>query len=163
MAQSGSKKVIYAALFGNLAIAIFKIIAAIVGNSSAMLAEGYHSLSDTINQVLLLIGIHKSTKRPDNKHPYGYGKVQFFYAFLVAVLIFGIAGVLSLREGIHKLLNPEPLHNLTLIFIALALAFVFESYALYVAYKELRGEMHEENIPTIYQAIKEFHAKAAQN
>ncbi|OGI64732.1 hypothetical protein A2642_02795 [Candidatus Nomurabacteria bacterium RIFCSPHIGHO2_01_FULL_39_10] len=155
MAQSGSKKVVYAALVGNLAIAIFKIIAAILGNSSAMLAEGYHSLSDTINQVLLLIGIHKSTKRPDNKHPYGYGKVQFFYAFLVAVLIFSIAGVLSLREGIHKLLNPEPLHNLTLIFIALAIAFVFESYALYIAYKELREEMKEENIPTLYQAIKE--------
>ena len=115
----------------------------------------YHSFSDTINQVLLLIGISRSTRSPDKKHPFGYGKVQFFYAFVVAMLIFGVAGGLSIREGIHKLLFPEPVEHVLLIYISLGIAFFFETIALHTAYKELRAEMKEEGITNILKAVRE--------
>ncbi len=153
--MEGSKKAVYAALFGNLAIAIFKFIAAFMGNSSAMLAEAYHSLSDTGNQILLLLGLKRSEKKPDKLHPYGYGKAQFFYAFIVAMLLFGVAGVLSVREGIHKFSNPEPLQHLTLIFVALGVSIIFEILSLRVAYKEFKEAMEEEKFDNIFQAIKE--------
>jgi len=92
-----SKKAVYAALFGNLAIAIAKLMAAIFTGSSAMWAETYHSFSDTMNQVLLLIGIKSSTRPATETHPFGYGKEQFFWSFLVSTMIFGISGVLSLQ------------------------------------------------------------------
>jgi cation diffusion facilitator family transporter len=151
----GSKKAVYAALVGNLAIAITKFIAAVVGNSSAMLAEAYHSLSDVGNQILLLIGIKRSKRQPDKRHPFGYGKVQFFYAFIVAMLLFGVAGVLSVREGIHKITQPEPLQNVTLIFSCLALAAVFEGFALRVAYQNLRQQMHLDRTRSVFRAIKD--------
>ncbi len=153
--MSGTKKAVIAALIGNFSIAIFKFIAAILGQSSAMLAEAYHSLSDTLNQVLLLIGISRSTKRPDKLHPYGYGKVQFFYAFIVAMLLFGGAGILSLREGIIKIFHPEPLLHLPLIIISLTLGFFFDLYSLYLGMRELREEMKESDYQTIFQAMKE--------
>jgi len=150
-----SKKAVYAALLGNLCIALFKLAAALMGKSSSLLAEAYHSFSDTINQVLLLIGISRSAKAPDKRHPYGYGKVQFFYAFVVAMLIFGVAGVLSLREGFHRLLHPAPLENIAILYLSLGVALVFETFALRIAYKELKEEMHEESFTSIVQAIKE--------
>jgi cation diffusion facilitator family transporter len=93
---SGSKRAVYAALAGNLGIAIAKLIAAIMTGSTAMFAETLHSLSDTFNQVLLLIGIKTSTKTATERHPFGYGSEQFFWSFIVATMIFGISGILSL-------------------------------------------------------------------
>ena len=100
-----SKKAVLAALFGNLGIAIFKLVAALMSGSSTMLAEGYHSVSDTFNQVLLLYGLKKSQKPPDKQHRFGHGKEQFFWSFMVAIVLFGIAGTLSIREGYHKFLQ----------------------------------------------------------
>jgi cation diffusion facilitator family transporter len=86
----GSKKAIYAALFGNLGIAIAKFIAGIFTGSTAMWAEAYHSASDTFNQVLLLVGLKTSQKAATERHPFGYGKEQFFWSFIVATMLFGI-------------------------------------------------------------------------
>ena len=123
--HEGSKKAVIAALFGNLAIAVCKFIAAFFGGSASMLAEAYHSTSDTFNQVLLLYGLKKSKKPPDKLHPFGHGKEQFFWSFMVAILLFGIAGVLSVREGLHKLEHPESLSHLGLMYAVLGLSIFF--------------------------------------
>lgn len=150
-----SKRAVIAALLANLAIAIFKISAALVSGSSSMLAEGYHSISDTFNQVLLLIGIRRAQRAPDLDHPFGHGKAQFFWSFLVAVILFGIAGTLSIREGIHKLNHPEPLSHLGLNYLAIAFAVFFETSALRLAIKSLRKERIEEQHKNYWEAIRQ--------
>ncbi|MFW5939868.1 MAG: cation diffusion facilitator family transporter, partial [Halolamina sp.] len=100
---SGSTGVVLAALVANGAIAIMKFIGFLLTGSPSMLSETYHSLSDTGNQVFLLIGIRYSDRSASRVHPFGYGKAQFFYAFLVSVLLFGIAGWESLNHGIHAI------------------------------------------------------------
>lgn len=136
MVSGGSKKAIYAALFGNLGIAISKLIAALMTGSTSMWAETYHSFSDTFNQVLLLVGIRTSKKQVTERHPFGYGKEQFFWSFIVATLIFGISGILSLEQGLSSLLGTEnhQLENLSITYIILAISFVFEANALRIAY-----------------------------
>jgi len=151
---TGSKKAVIAALFGNFCVAVFKLIAGTVANSSSMLAESLHSFSDTFNQIFLLIGLKRSKKEPDDDHPYGYGKEQFFWAFVAAMMIFGIAGGLSVYQGYIKLLNPEPLADVTLSYIALAVAFCLELYAFSVAFRQLRVEMDENVHKSIYTAVR---------
>jgi cation diffusion facilitator family transporter len=151
---AGSKTAVLAALFGNLAIAVFKLIAALVSGSSAMLAEAYHSFSDTFNQVFLLVGIWRSKKPPDRLHPFGYGKEQFFWAFIVALMLFGIAGGLSIREAYHKFRHPEPLGDITLSLIALGVAFVIETIALAVAVRQFRREMKSERFGDLVEGIQ---------
>ncbi|MFB6088088.1 MAG: cation diffusion facilitator family transporter, partial [Haloarculaceae archaeon] len=97
--MAGSKSVVLAALVANGAIAVLKFGAFLLTGSPSMLSETYHSISDTGNQVFLLIGIRYSEKEPSGSHPFGYGKAQFFYSFLVSVLLFGIAGWESLKHG----------------------------------------------------------------
>ena len=144
---AGSKKAVYAALFGNLGIAIAKMIAAIMTGSSAMWSETYHSFSDTFNQVLLLIGIRTSTKVPSERHPFGFGKEQFFWSFVVATMLFGISGILSLEKGFGSLYNPTAhIENVGVSYVILLISAVFEGNALRIAFKlfrqtiELRGE-----------------------
>jgi len=136
MVSGGSKKAVYAALFGNLGIAISKLIAALMTGSTSMWAETYHSFSDTFNQVLLLVGIRTSKRQVTERHPFGYGKEQFFWSFIVATLIFGISGILSLEQGLSSLLGTEnhQLENLSITYIILAISFVFEANALRIAY-----------------------------
>jgi cation diffusion facilitator family transporter len=139
---------------GNLAIAVFKLIAALISGSSAMLAESYHSFSDTFNQVFLLIGIWRSKKPADRAHPFGYGKEQFFWAFIVALMLFGIAGGLSIREAYHKFRYPEPLGDVTLGFAVLAFAFVVEAIALGIAVRQFRREMKKERFENLIEGIR---------
>jgi cation diffusion facilitator family transporter len=152
--SSGSKPAVIAALVGNLAIAVFKLIAALMSGSSAMLAEAYHSFSDTFNQVFLLVGIWRSKKPPDRLHPFGYGKEQFFWAFIVALMLFGIAGGLSIREAYHKFQHPEPLGDVTLGFIVLGVAFLVESIALLIALRQFRREMKSERFGHLVEGIQ---------
>lgn len=152
--QEGSKKAVIAALLGNLAIASCKFIAALSSGSASMLAEAYHSTSDTFNQVLLLYGIKKSKKPPDRFHPFGHGKEQFFWSFMVAVILFGIAGVLSVREGYHKLQHPEPLSHLGLTYAVLGVSVFFETIALRMAIKSIIAEMKTEEHKDFFTAIK---------
>ncbi len=151
----GSKRTVITALLGNFCVAVFKLIAGIVGNSSSMLAESFHSFSDTFNQVFLLVGLRKSRKLPDEEHPYGYGTEQFFWAFVVAMMIFGIAGGLSIYEGYVKLVYPEPLGDVTLSYMALALGFVLEFFAFSVAFRQLRREMKQDSQKNVYAAIRQ--------
>jgi len=144
---TGSKKAVYTALAGNLGIAIAKLIAAILTGSIAMLAETLHSLSDTFNQVLLLIGIKTSTKAATERHPFGYGKEQFFWSFIVATMLFGISGFISLQQGFTSLISKiHHIENVNISYIILAISAIFEANALRVALDlskrsiEARGE-----------------------
>ena len=157
----GSKKAIYAALFGNLGIAIAKLIAAIFTGSTAMWAETFHSFSDTANQILLLIGIRTSAKAANERHPFGYGKEQFFWSFLVATMLFGISGVLSLEQGASSLFlsGAHHIENANISYIILAISAVFEGNALRVAFvlfkqtTEARGE--KISLRTLFKEFKE--------
>lgn len=131
---SGSTKAVYAALFGNLGIAVTKFIAAAMTGSTAMWAESYHSASDTVNQILLLLGIKISKKPATELHPFGFGKSQFFWSFVVATMIFGISGILSLEQGFSSLLGGgHHVENPTINYIILGIAAMFEGNALRVA------------------------------
>lgn len=152
--QADSKKAVLAALFGNLGIAIFKLIAALLSRSSTMLAETYHSISDTFNQVLLLYGLKKSRKPPDECHRFGHGKEQFFWSFMVAIILFGVAGVLSVREGYHKFLHPEPIRHIGLAYLAIMVGIIFEAFALSFAVRNIRKEKAKEKHQNYREAIK---------
>jgi len=157
-----SKKAVYAALFGNLAIAISKLFAALFTGSTSMWAETYHSFSDTFNQVLLLVGVKTSKKEANEKYPFGFGKEQFFWSFVVAILIFGISGVLSLEHGISYFLSDHATHEVKdyiVNYVILAIALVFEVYSLRVAFRifskmiEDRGE--KLTLPVFFTELKE--------
>ena len=155
---TGSKKAVYAALFGNLGIAITKFIAALMTGSVSMWAEAYHSASDTINQILLLIGIKASAKPASHLHQFGYGKSQFFWSFIVATMIFGISGVLALEQGISSLISKEHhFEDPTINYIVLGIAVVFEANALRIAYKQFTKSIeHKGDKVTFKQLILEF-------
>ncbi|HAV70967.1 MAG TPA: cation transporter, partial [Stenotrophomonas sp.] len=108
---TGSRLVIYAALAGNLAIAIAKFVAAGISGSSAMLSEGVHSLVDTINELLLLYGLRRAEQKPDTLHPFGHGRELYFWSFIVALLVFAAGAGVSAYEGIQHIRNPEPATN----------------------------------------------------
>ena len=139
MATRESKGVIYAAIFANIAIAVCKFVAAAVTGSSAMLAEAFHSTADTGNELLLLWGIKRSARPPDSLHPYGHGKVLYFYSLLVAVYIFGVGGGLAAHEGISHLKHPEIPTHPGWNYAVLALAAVFDFYSWRISYRELRA------------------------
>jgi cation diffusion facilitator family transporter len=120
------KPVIYAALLGNLAVAVTKFAAAAVSGSSAMLTEGFHSVADTGNGLLLLIGERVSQRPADRGHPFGHGKELYFYTVIVAVLIFGVGGGISIYEGILHVIDPRPAANPTMNYIVIGIAAAFE-------------------------------------
>ncbi len=135
---SGSKTVIYAALVGNFLIAITKFGAAFVTGSSAMLSEGIHSLVDTGNQLLLLHGMKRAELPADERFPFGHGKEVYFWSFVVAILIFAVGSGVSMYEGVHGILNPEPVQNPMVNYIVLALAMIFEGVAWTIAFGQFR-------------------------
>ncbi len=110
-----------------------KFIAAFFSGSSAMLAESFHSTADSGNQIMMLLGISRSKKTPDEAHPFGYGKEQYFWAFVVAVSIFFVGAALSIYEGIHKIIHPEPITTVWLSFVVLGLSVILEAYPWWVA------------------------------
>ncbi len=136
MSHSGSKKIIFAALAGNALISVTKLFAASVTGSSAMLSEGIHSIVDTGNQGLLLLGLKKAEKPADDEHPFGYGKEVYFWSFVVAILIFAVGAGVSLYEGVHHLQHPEPIENVNLTYLVLGLSMLFEGVAWFMALKE---------------------------
>lgn len=134
--MTGSNKSIYAALFANLLIAITKFVAGAIGNSASMIAEGIHSVVDTINQLLLLLGVKLSKKKADKYHPLGYGKELYFWSFVVSILIFGLGGGVSVYQGITHIIHPEELGDPTWSYLVLAASVVFEGASLVIAAKE---------------------------
>jgi len=136
MAASGSTKVVIAALVGNGLISVTKFAASMYTGSSAMMSEGIHSVVDTCNQALLLYGIQRSNRPADKIHPFGYAREIYFWAFIVAVLIFAVGSGVSVYEGVHKLLKPTPVNDAFVNYIVLGVAFVFEAGAWWMALRE---------------------------
>jgi cation diffusion facilitator family transporter len=134
--MTGSSKSIYAALFANLLIAVTKFIAGAIGNSASMIAEGIHSVVDTINQLLLLLGLKLSKKKADKYHPLGYGKELYFWSFVVSILIFGLGGGVSVYQGITHIIHPQELGDPTWSYVVLAASVIFEGSSLIIAAKE---------------------------
>ena len=133
MSTSGGTRAIIAAFSANLGIAITKFIAFVFSGSSAMLAESVHSVADAGNQLLLLLGGRKSRKAADAKHPFGYGRERYVYAFVVSIILFSVGGVFSLYEGIGKLAEPHPLEVPWLPIVVLVIAIGLESFSLRTA------------------------------
>ena len=138
--HGGSKMVIYAALAGNLAIALTKFAAAFFTGSSAMLSEGVHSLVDTGNGGLLLYGMHRAARPANRAHPLGHGRELYFWSFIVALLVFALGAGVSFYEGIVHIMAPEPAANVKVNYIVLGLSFLFEGSSWMVALKEFRRE-----------------------
>lgn len=134
--QGGSKVAVIAAVVANLAIAAIKFVAAALTGSSAMIAEGIHSLVDTGNGGLLLLGMRRSTAPPDQEHPFGHGKELYFWTLIVAVSIFGIGGGMSLYEGVTHLQHPVHIENPWPNYIVLAIAVLVEGASFVVALRE---------------------------
>lgn len=139
-----SRITIYGALIANLLIATIKFIAAGFTGSSAMLSEGIHSTVDTGNQLLLLLGISRSKIQPDRKHPFGHGKELYFWTLIVAILIFGLGGGMSVYEGISHLQHPNQLQDPFWNYMVLGAAAVFEGAALYIAVKKFNQQKGHE-------------------
>lgn len=134
--MASTKTSIYAALVANLLIAITKFIAGAISNSAAMIAEGVHSLVDTVNELLLLLGIHQSQKKADATHPFGYGKELYFWSFIVSIMIFGLGGGISIYQGISHIIKPEEMGDPTINYIVLGLSIIFEGASLIIAIKQ---------------------------
>lgn len=136
MSASSGTRAIIAALLANLGIALTKLVAFLFSGSSSMLAESVHSLADTGNQLLLLLGGRRSRKEADTQHPFGYGRERFVYAFVVSIILFSVGGVFSIYEGIDKLQNPHELEVAWLPLVVLGVAIVLESLSLRTAVRE---------------------------
>jgi cation diffusion facilitator family transporter len=136
--SDSNKIVVYAALAGNLAIALVKFVAAYITNSSAMLSEAIHSVVDTLNEILLLYGMKKSQQPANYKHPFGYGRELYFWAFIVALMVFALGAIVSIYQGIQHVLHPEEMLNPSINYIVLGIAIVCEGTSWFVALKAFR-------------------------
>jgi cation diffusion facilitator family transporter len=134
-----ARKVVLAAGAANLAIAVSKFVAYAFTGSSAMLTEAIHSVVDTGNQALLLVGQRRSARPPSATHQFGYGMEAFFWSFIVALMIFALGGAASIWEGLHQLSHPEPIRLPWISFAVLGLAMIFEGLSFRVAFKEYRA------------------------
>jgi len=141
--MSETKTAVIAAIAGNLSIAAIKFIAGVVTGSSAMLAEGIHSLVDTGNGALLLLGLRMSRRPPNEDHPFGHGKEVYFWTLIVAILIFAVGGGMSFYEGILHILHPSPIRDGAWNYAVLAVSFTFEAISWSVAWKVFRSQSNE--------------------
>ncbi|MBZ9868639.1 cation diffusion facilitator family transporter [Mesorhizobium sp. CA15] len=153
--HSGSRRVIYAALAGNLAIAATKFAAAALTGSSAMLSEGVHSLVDTGNGALLLHGMRRAARPPDRTHPLGHGRELYFWSFIVALLVFALGAGISFYEGVIHIMAPEPFVDAKVNYIVLALSFVFEGSSWLLALKEFRQQKGKQGWLQAVQSSKD--------
>jgi cation diffusion facilitator family transporter len=143
--SSESPIVIYGALVANLVIAATKFVAAFFSGSSAMLSEGIHSIVDTGNELLLLLGLKRSRKPANESHPFGYGKELYFWSLIVAMLIFGLGGGMAIYEGITHLSHPGEMGDPAWSYVVLAIAFVAEGTSWIIALRAFltEKESHE--------------------
>ncbi len=152
---SGNKTVIYAALIGNGLISITKFAAAGITGSAAMMSEGIHSLVDTGNQGLLLYGIRKAKTPASKLHPLGHGKEIYFWSFAVAILIFALGSGISLYEGWHRVMHPEPVTRPMVNFVVIGLAICFEAVAWWLAYREFKKFQGRRSLTAAVRAAKD--------
>lgn len=136
--QEGSKRAIVAALVANFGITVAKTVGFILTRSAGMLAEAGHSLADTSNQALLLLGGRRAARKADESHPFGYGRERYFWAFVVALVLFSMGGLFALYEGIEKLRHPHETENLGIAVGILIVAIILETFSLRTAIKEAK-------------------------
>ena len=134
--HDGSRKAIVAAFFANLGIALAKLAGFFITRSAGLLAESGHSLADTGNQALLMFGAKRAKRPADREHPFGYGSERYFWAFVVALVLFSMGGLFALYEGIEKLRHPHEIDSAAVAFVILGLAIALESFSLRTAVKE---------------------------
>ncbi len=133
------------ASIANGLITVLKFFAAIMTGSSGMMAEGFHSLADTTNQVFLLLGLRFYKRPASEKHPFGYGKERFFWSFIAAIFIFGVGATYAVYEGIEKIRHPHDIENLAWAYWVLGISFVLEAGSIGLAlYQEIKEAHHED-------------------
>jgi cation diffusion facilitator family transporter len=142
-APATSRKVVYAALAGNVAIALTKFVAAAYTGSSAMLSEGIHSLVDSANELLLLHGLKQAARPANDRHPFGHGRELYFWSFIVALLVFALGALASIYQGLHHLQAPEAIRSPLVNYAVLGASMLFEGGSSWVAFKEFRAEKGE--------------------
>ncbi len=134
-----TRRVVYAALVGNLLVAATKLAAALWTGSSAMLSEAVHSFVDTGNELLLLYGMRRAGRQADPEHPIGYGRELYFWSFIVALLVFALGAGVSIYEGILHVLHPQPIDHLLVSYLVLGFAFVFEGISWWMSLLQFRA------------------------
>jgi cation diffusion facilitator family transporter len=163
-ATSESRGVVYAATAANLGIALTKFFAAWMTGSSAMLSEAIHSVVDTSNQLLLLLGLKRSERPADEQFPFGYGKELYFWSLIVAILLFGAGGGMAVYEGVTHLTHPQPLADAFWAYVVLGASAVFEGISFTVAVRELRRKpgpaalwlrVHRSKDPSVFTVLLE--------
>src|SRR3954452_10215752 len=127
----------------NLGIAIAKLVGGLISHSSAMLSEAAHSLADTVTEVLLFVALKRGNKPADERHPFGYGRETYFWAFLAALCTFGVGAGFSIYQGVTTIIEREPEGSPTISYIILAVSFVLEGSSLLKAVRQVRGEARE--------------------
>jgi cation diffusion facilitator family transporter len=145
-AQEDSTGTVLLAGGANLAIAVAKLVAGFLTGSSAMLAEGAHSVADTVNQLFLLTALSRSKKPADAQHPFGYGMERYFWSLLAAVGIFVLGAGFSIYEGIHSLMHPEPVESVVVAYVVLGVSFLFEGASWLKAVLQLRREAGDRGV-----------------
>ncbi len=136
MSASEGLRAVIAALLANLGIAVSKLVAYFFTGSASMLSEGIHSIADSGNQVLLLIGRTQARRQATDEHPFGYGRARYVYAFIVSIVLFSLGGIFALYEGWHKIAHPENLSSPSWAFGVLVFALILEALSLRTAVKE---------------------------
>lgn len=155
MASHSSKTVIYAALAANVLIAVTKFGASALTGSSAMLSEAVHSVVDSGNQMLLLMGMKRASRPADDKHPFGYGMELYFWTFVVAILIFGVGAGVSIYEGVSKLRSPHPITDSYINYIVLSAAILIEAGPCWIAFKAFREQKGDRGYVTAIRQSKD--------
>ena len=153
MAEESARTVVVA-VAANLGIAIAKTVAALFTGSASLWAEAAHSVADTGNEVLLFVGLRKSSGEPDAAHPFGRGQERYFWAFLAALGIFLVGGTLSVGEGVRSLLTPEPLESLWVGVVVLLVSACFEGYSWHTARKQLRANARDQQRSLFQQLVR---------
>jgi cation diffusion facilitator family transporter len=147
-------RAVFAALAANLGIAITKFAAFLLTGSASMLAESVHSVADTGNEVLLLVGRDRSSRPPSDEHPFGFGRERYFYGFVVSVMLFTIGAAFSIYDGIHKIISPEKVHAPQVALVVLVLSAVLEGFSLRTGVKEANKVRGDRNWGTFIRRTK---------
>jgi cation diffusion facilitator family transporter len=147
-------RAVLAALAANLGIAVTKFIAFLLTGSASMLAESVHSVADTGNEVLLLVGRGRSMRPPSDEHPFGFGRERYFYGFVVSVMLFTVGAAFSVYDGIHKIVNPETIRSPLVAIVVLVLSAVLESFSLHTGIQEANKVRGHRGWPTFIRRTK---------
>ena len=153
--SSTTLRVVYASLAGSLAIAVIKFLAGGVTGSSAMISEGMHSLVDTINEALLLLGLARSRRKPDRDHPLGFGRELYFWSFIVSLLVMALGAGLSLYQGVLHLRHPQPMQEVGLNYLVLALSFLCELLSGWPGFVAFRAGKGSQGYFSAFRASKD--------